>query len=152
MRRIIISDASCIILFEKIGQLQLLNQLFGEIVITPEISNEFGRDLPDWVLIDSPRNKTYQTILEASLDKVEASAIALAIEQADSLLILDDLKGRKYATELGLKITGAFGLIIEAKNSGLIDKVKPILESIKNTNFRLSAELEEKVLKMAGEA
>lgn len=152
MRRIIISDASCIILFEKIGQLQLLNQLFGEIVITPEISNEFGRDLPDWVLIDSPRNKTYQTILEASLDKGEASAIALAIEQADSLLILDDLKGRKYATELGLKITGAFGLIIEAKNSGLIDKVKPILESIKNTNFRLSAELEEKVLKMAGEA
>lgn len=68
------------------------------------------------------------------------------------MLILDDLKGRKYATELGLKITGAFGLIIEAKNSGLIDKVKPILESIKNTNFRLSAELEEKVLKMAGEA
>lgn len=69
MQRTIISDASCIILFEKIGQLQLLNQLFGEIVITPEISSEFGRDLPDWVLIDSPRNKTYQTILEASLDK-----------------------------------------------------------------------------------
>jgi predicted nucleic acid-binding protein len=80
MRKIIIADASCLILLEKVGELNLLSRLSGEIVITPEISEEFNRPLPDWMEIKFPDNAKYQEILEVSLGKGEASALALAIE------------------------------------------------------------------------
>jgi len=151
MQRTIISDTSCLILLDKIGELELLKRLFGTIIITKTISEEFNQDLPDWFEIQSPTNKTYQKILEASLDKGEASAIALAIEQADCLLIIDDLKGRNFAEQLGLKVTGTLGVLVDAKLSGFLKSVKPSLEKIKNTNFRLTDDLERKALAKAGE-
>jgi len=151
MQRTIISDTSCLNLLDKIGELELLKRLFGTIIITKTISEEFNQDLPDWFEIQSPTNKTYQKILEASLDKGEASAIALAIEQADCLLIIDDLKGRNFAEQLGLKVTGTLGVLVDAKLSGFLKSVKPSLEKIKNTNFRLTDDLERKALAKAGE-
>ena len=151
MQKVIISDTSCLILLDKIGELNLLNKLFGQITVTQEIANEFKKELPDWFNIEEPTNKTYQKILEASLDKGEASAIAFAIEQTDCLLIIDDYKGREYAEQLGIKITGTLGVIIDAKLSGHIESVKPMLDKIKKTDFRLTAELERRTLEKSNE-
>jgi predicted nucleic acid-binding protein len=96
-------------------------------------------------------NRKYQSIIEVSVDKGEASAIALAVEYDDCLLIIDDLKGRKFAQQIGLSITGTFGVLLEAKRAGVVPLVKPILEKIKQTNFRLSAKLEALVLIQAQE-
>src|SRR3569833_2080926 len=89
----IITDASCFILLDKIDALSILNNLFPNVVTTPEIANEFGKALPDWVEIRAVKDKTRQLSFE-SVDSGEASAIALAIETPLSLLIIDDLKGR----------------------------------------------------------
>lgn len=151
MQKIIISDTSCLILLDKIGELNLLNRLFGQITITQEIADEFKKELPDWFKIENPTNKTYQKILEASLDKGEASAIAFAIEQNDCLLIIDDFKGRKFAEQLGIKITGTLGVIIDAKLSGHIKSVKPLLDKIKKTDFRLTPELEKRTLEKSND-
>ncbi len=151
MQKTIISDTSCLILLEKIGELDLLHEVFGEIFITQEIADEYGSTLPNWISIQNPTNKKYQEILEASIDKGEASAIALAVEFVDCLLIIDDLKGRNLAETLGIKITGTFGLILEAKLSGKISSVKPLLEKIKQTDFHFSAEIEKKILAKANE-
>lgn len=147
----IISDTSCLILLDNIGELELLHLLFGTIVTTKEVADEFGKTVPSWIEIQSATNKSYQTIIEESVDKGEASAIALAIESGDCLLIIDDLKGRKYAQQLGLTITGTIGIIVNAKLSGLIPSVKPILAKIKTTNFRISDLLEIQILNQAGE-
>jgi predicted nucleic acid-binding protein len=103
MQKVIIADTSCIILLDKIVELNLLSKLFGQIIITQEIADEFKKELPDWFVIVNPTNKTYQKILEASLDKGEASAIAFAIEQSNCLLIIDDYKGRKYAEHRNIR-------------------------------------------------
>ena len=151
MLKVIISDTSCLILLDKIGELDLLRKLFGQITITPEISAEFKKTLPDWFLIEEPVNKTYQKILEASIDKGEASAIAFALEKANCLLIIDDAKGRKYAEQLGIKMTGTLGVIIDAKLSGHLPSIKPVLEKIKKTDFRISPDLEKKALEKSQE-
>lgn len=151
MQATIISDTSCLILLDKIQDLELLKVLFGQIVTTPIVAEEYGNLLPDWIIIQEPENKKNQLILEASLDKGEASAIALAMEHADCLLIIDELKGRKLARQLRLNITGTLGIIVEAKVSGHITSVRPLLDKIKQTNFRLSEQLEIAVLKSAGE-
>ncbi len=151
MHRTIISDTSCLILLDKIGELSILNKLFGNIITTSEVAEEFGQTLPAWFEIKEPNDKNYQAIIEASLDKGEASAIALAIELDDCLLIIDDLKGRKFAHQLGLTIIGTIGVIVDAKLAGIIPSVKPILSKIKSTNFRLTQQLELLILKRAGE-
>lgn len=151
MQKTILSDTSCLILLEKIGEIDLLHEVFGEIVITQEIADEYGLVLPNWILIQNPSNINYQKILEASVDKGEASAIALAVELVDCLLIIDDLKGRNLANAIGIKITGTFGVILEAKLSGKISSVKPLLAKIKQTDFRLSDKLEEQILIKANE-
>jgi predicted nucleic acid-binding protein len=151
MQKVIIADTSCLIILDKIGELILLNKLFGQIIVTRDIALEFINELPDWFTIQEPTNKTYKKILEASLDKGEASAMALAIEQPDCLLIIDDLKGRKYAEQLGINITGTMGVIIDAKLSGHIESVKLLLDKIKMTDFRLTPELESKILEKSNE-
>ena len=151
MHRTIISDTSCLILLEKIGELSILNKLFGNITTTSEVAEEFGQQLPPWFEIKDPKDKNYQAIIEASVDKGEASAIALAIELDDCLLIIDDLKGRKFAHQLGLTIIGTIGVIVDAKLAGIIPSVKPILSKIKSTNFRITEKLELLILKRAGE-
>ena len=85
------------------------------------------------------------------IDKGEASAIALALEIADSIIILDDYKARKVAEKLGLTITGTIGVIIKAKLMGIIPSIKPCLAKIKNTDFRLSDDIELQAIKEAGE-
>ena len=151
MHKTIISDTSCLILLDKIGELDILHKLFGTIITTSEVVEEFGQPLPVWFEIMQPVDKDYQSIIEASVDKGEASAIALAVELDDCLLIIDDLKGRKFAHQLGLAIIGTIGIIVDAKLAGVITSVKPILSRIKTTNFRITEELELLILKQAGE-
>ncbi len=151
MQKVIISDTSCLIQLELIGELELLYKLFGSITVTPEIVDKFHGQLPDWIIIESASNKTYQRILEASLDIGEASAIALAIEQGECLLIMDDWKGRKLAEKLGLTITGTLGVLINAKLSGLVPSIKPYLIKMKSTGFRLFIDLEQHILQKSGE-
>jgi len=151
MHKAIISDTSCLILLDKIGELIILNKLFGTIITTSEVAEEFGQPLPPWVEIKQPSDKKYQSIIEASVDKGEASAIALAIELNDCLLIIDDLKGRKFANQIGLTIIGTVGVIVDAKLAGIIPSVKPVLAKIKSTNFRITDRLEAIILKRAGE-
>lgn len=151
MHKTIISDTSCLILLHKIGELNLLNKLFGTIITTPEVASEFLYALPSWIEVKEASDKTFQALVEQSIDKGEASAITLAREFQNCLLIIDDLKGRNYALQLGLQITGTLGIIVDAKLSGKIDSIKPLLLKIRATNFRISDRIEILILKSAGE-
>lgn len=151
MPRNIVSDASCFILLEKIGSLHLLQKLYETVITTPEVLAEFGSPLPSWVEVKSPSDKRFQASIEAVLDKGEASTIALAMEHKHCLLIIDELKGRKLASQLGLEVIGTLGMLTDAKAAGNITLVKPLLLKIRQTNFRLSNELERAILAKAGE-
>ena len=96
MPDIIISDTSSLILFDKIGEIELLNKVYGNIITTPEIAEEFGESLPHWILITPVKDKKYQEFLETQIDRGEASALALAKETDNALLLLDDLKAKNW--------------------------------------------------------
>ena len=151
MRKAIISDTSCFIILSKIGELDILQKLYGQIITTTDISEEFGELLPSWVLIKDVHNKQSQKILEIQIDRGESSAIALALEMENCTIILDDFKARKVAQNLGLSVTGTIGVIIKAKLNGIIPSIKPLINKIRQTNFRLSAEIEALALKQAKE-
>ena len=151
MHRTIISDTSCFIILTNIGELDLLQKTYGQVLNTIEVAAEFGSPLPDWIEIQSATDKYRQQILEMQIDKGEASAIALALEIPDSTIILDDYKAQKIAERLGLEITGTVGVIIKAKLRGVIPSIKPYFENIRKTDFRLTDAIEKQALKEAGE-
>ncbi|AWH84977.1 DUF3368 domain-containing protein [Flavobacterium album] len=151
MHKIIISDTSCLIILSKIGELDLLKLIYGQIITTPEIAEEFGEPLPEWIIVRRIADNSRQQILELQIDRGESSAIALALEIVECTLILDDYKARKIAVRLGLTITGTIGIIVKAKLSGIIPSIKPYLNKIKQTDFRISGELEDLALKQANE-
>ncbi|MGB0932525.1 MAG: DUF3368 domain-containing protein [Chitinophagales bacterium] len=151
LERIIIADASCLIALTNIGELEILQKVYEEITITPEIKEEFGDLLPDWIIIEEVLEKEKIALLELQLDKGESSAIALALEKENSLLIIDERKGRVIAKKMGVAITGILGVIIKAKEIGVIEKVKPLIEKLESVEFRISEKLKNQILKKVKE-
>ena len=151
MHRIVISDTSTLILFHKIDEISLLENVYGELIITPEIADEFGEKLPEWVKIQSVSDTKYQKFIETQLDCGEASAIALAAEFENVTLLLDDLKARKLATKLNFKVTGALGVIHKAKQMSIIPKIKPLINKLLTTDFRITDNIIEEILKLNNE-
>lgn len=145
-QQIIIADSSCLIVLENIKELSLLKKLFGEILITAQVKNEFGLKLPKWIKIRTVKNQSRVDALSLILDRGEASAIALSMETAESLLIIDEKKGRRIAQELNLQIIGTLGIILKAKENGLINSIEDILEKLENADFRISPSLKKKIL------
>lgn len=88
---IIISDTSCLIILDKIDELDLLMKVGRKIVVTPIILKEFGKSLPEWISVLSPKNSYNQQILEMDFYEGEASAIALSLDMENPILLLDDL-------------------------------------------------------------
>lgn len=161
---IIISDTSPISNLLRIGQLSLLQQLYGRVIIPPTVFEEiraleaFGIDTSwlsntGWIIIQSVRDQAFVTSLGEELDPGEAEAIALSIElQADRLLI-DERLGRQIAQGFGLKVTGLLGVLVAAKQDNLIPELKPILdELIFKAKFRVHLNLYRQILQDVNES
>ena len=151
MPKTVISDTSTLILFDKIDEIGLLQKVYSELITTSEVAEEFGEKLPDWIKIQAVSDKKYQWFLETQVDVGEASAIALASEFDDVLLLLDDLKARKLAMQLKFKITGTLGVIHKAKQISVINKVKPLIDKIGMTDFRIADNVIHEFLKLNDE-
>lgn len=151
MPDLIICDTSCLILFDKINRLDLLKLCYNTIFVTPEIASEYGKQLPDWIVIKKVANQSHQLILEQILGAGESSAIALGFELPHSLIVVDDLKARKVAKSLNLQITGSLGILVKAKQKGYVDRLGPVLDDIQQTDFRISEKILHRILSLVGE-
>lgn len=148
----IISDTSCFILLDKISEMELLRRCFRQVFTTKQVANEFGYALPDWVIVEEVLDKYMLENLATSADLGEASVVALSLEKPNCIAVIDDEKGRKLANAFNIKYTGTLGVLALAKTIGVVPVLRPILEKVKMTNFRMSDHLIEIVLKSVGES
>lgn len=151
MHKVVITDTSTLILFQKINALDLLGKVYSDVCTTPEVEKEFGAKLPAYIKIQSVKDKKYQALLETQVDIGEASAIALASEYDDALLVIDDLKARKLAGKLKFRITGTLGVINKAKQMSIIPHVKPLINKLLETDFRIADAIIEEFLRLNDE-
>jgi predicted nucleic acid-binding protein len=144
---IIIADSSCLIALSNINALWILEKVYQKIYITNIIAKEYDLPLPDFIDIKEVHDVNVQKILLSYLDPGEASAIALGLENSNSLLILDDLKGRKEALKLELKYTGTLGVLVRAKKENHISDISFYIIALKSNGFRISENIIELALK-----
>ncbi len=152
---IIVSNTSPINYLILIGQIDLLPELFRQIVIPQAVYSELSdrsapklvrtwiATPPDWLKIQ-PVSQASDGIIDL-LDPGERAAILLARELNADLLLLDDMKARRAAKERGLSITGILGILDRAATMKLID-LPAAVQSLQNTSFWASDSLFQRLL------
>ena len=95
--------------------------------------------------------ETVNLQMETGLDLGESAAIALAKELKAQRILIDESAGRTVAKARDLPVTGTVGVLLIAKQQGLISKVKPILDELIAVGKRISPELYREVLAIANE-
>ena len=148
-----------------VGYLSILKDIYTNVIIPQAVANELANLTEEdirikaivslnWIQVQQAANLELVTCLrnDYNLDIGEAEAIALALELKADELLIDERLGRREAVRLGLSITGVLGVLLIAKNRGLISKVQPIIDAlILQANFRISRQLYEEVLRTANE-
>jgi hypothetical protein len=162
----IVADSSGIIHLAAIGRLDLLRQMYGSVVLPPSVWDEVvvqGRGRPGeqelrkaamagWTTVVSPVSGVAFPTPSPSLHPGETEAIRLAVEIPGSLLLMDEAAGRYVAASLGVRVIGIVGILVRAKQVGLLAELKPVLEELQNPGgFRLTKSLVEHALGLVGE-
>jgi predicted nucleic acid-binding protein len=145
-----VANSTCLIALERIGHLHLLSRVFAEVVAPPAVRAELGV-APEWLKVQPPSDRAVVAALATQLGEGEASAIALAMERGDAWLVLDDKKARRVARQLGLRLIGTVGVLLQAKQRGAVPTIGPLLGALRDAGFRLSPALEREALRLAGE-
>jgi len=140
-----ICDSSTLIHLAGIGRLDLLCSYHQNILIPPAVWTEvvsLGRDRTGvqevtdahhtgWIRVVAPKNRILVHGFLGAVHAGEAEAIVLAIERQPSVIFLDDGDARRHATRYGLKISGVIGILIRAKNDGVIPSLKTELDTLR---------------------
>jgi len=150
MTDLIIADSTCLIGLERIGKIDLLPQMFSQVTIPPEVQKEFGIYY-SWLIVKSTENIGMVNSLKLVVDDGEAEAITLAYELGYRLIV-DDKQARNTAKKLGIQIIGTVGVLVKAKQLGLIDQLLPILEKLESNGFYLSQSLKTEALILVNES
>jgi predicted nucleic acid-binding protein len=156
----VVSNTTPIISLLKLNQLEILRELYTEVIIPKavylEIENgkhkEYYQDLSklSWIRIQKIQDKLSLNYF-LDLDAGEAEAIILANEIGADLIIIDEKLGRLYAKHAELKVTGTLGILLKAKNIGIIKNIKPLLIELTEKNVWISNRLIDEICKLSDE-
>lgn len=159
----VICDTNIIIDLSKIHHLDLLRRLFDEVIIPNEVKEELlagggNRDEADikgaigeWISIEPVEDIFAVENLQAHIDKGESACIILYKESDADLLAINDLKARGIASALGIKVIGTLGILLLAKDKGLIKEIRPLLDKLRKIGAYISNSLYIRILKDVGE-
>jgi predicted nucleic acid-binding protein len=112
------------------------------VYITPEVAAEYGETLPDWIQVIPVKDALMIQAIHNVLDLGESTAIALALETQNSLLILDDEKARRFAKNIGLTMTGTLGLLITAYKAGILPDFNTVIADLRKHKFRIPTNID----------
>ena len=148
---LVIADASPLIGLDRAGHLDLLPAVFPDLVAPPAVVAEFGRR-PEWLDERNVENVSQVALLRALRFGVgESEALALAMENQGVTVLLDEKRARRFAAERGVVVVGTAGVVLRARERGLVPAARSVLDDLRATGFRLSDGLYHAVLKRAGE-
>lgn len=163
MAGLIITNTTPLINFAEIGRMDLLEALFGSLLIPPAVRRELeeksalfpaAAKVPaiPWISVVPPRDALLAKGFSGSLHPGEAECLALALEHPGSLLIIDEIAAREIAASNDLLFTGTLGCLALAKQRRFLPAIKPVLQELREkARFWISDHLTARILRDAGE-
>jgi hypothetical protein len=155
-----VSNTSPLLNLAIIGELKLVRSQFERVLIPPAVEEEFrlkeGRQgssvlsqaiEEEWIVTEAPSDDPLIRTLRQDLDQGESEAIALAAEKKAGRILLDEREGRRRARRVGLKVTGALGILARANQEGELDSLPEALARLEEeAGFWISSTLREEIL------
>lgn len=159
---LVVSDASPLINLARVGCFDLLAAFYTRIVIPQAVYEEVvvrgeGRDgshevhNADWIDVQATRDELAVQALAAELGMGESSAIVLAKELNASILLMDEIRGRRVAQQLGLRMLGTIGILARAQREAQITSLREVLDLLRERGTWIDQTLYEGVLHLVGE-
>lgn len=157
---IVVADSSTLIGLARIGKLSLLSELYGRVLIPKAVYDEVvgsGRHgsenakMAEYLVVKEVKDEVAVELLLSSFGRGEAEVLTLAREVGADVVLVDEKKARKSARRAGFEVLGVLGMLITAKKRGLIPYVRPFIEKLCESGFRLSEGVIERTLREAGE-
>lgn len=160
---IVVSNTTPLIGLASIDRFDLLRQLFGEIQIAQAVYGEAvtaGREVggakeevstATWIRTTVVQDRLAVEVLLDELDLGEAETIVLAREVNADLVLMDEKKRRRKVSKLGLQKIGTLGILLKAKQVGLLTQIRPDIERLRQEGFSISDTVVDIVLLDAGE-
>lgn len=161
---IVVSNTTPLIGLATVGQFELLRLFYREIVIAEAVyqeavvaGHEAGgakREVSDagWIQVRAVHDRLAVDVLLDELDLGEAETIVLARELGADWVLMDEKKGRRKLTQLHQPKIGTVGLLLKAKQLGLLPELRPLLEQLRTQGFSISDTVVAAVLQQANEA
>lgn len=156
--RLLIADAGPFITLAAIGRVELLRNLATDVVIPRTAFEEViaGAPRPGAVEVRATWIRVADAAPELTgafsllVDRGEAEALALVQQNAGSLLVIDDLRARRLASAMGLRLTGTLGVLHMAKRAGLVQSLQEELDGLRRAGFHISESLASAFLRLSG--
>ncbi len=158
-----IFNASPLILLGKIQQLHLLGILSPAFRIPKAVVEEVGAGPSNdpsikWLtsvsiashIVDTPPTPPF--LAQWDLGAGETAVLSLALADVGAAVVLDDLAARNFAMTFDIPLLGTLGLLLRAKNQGLIDQLAPHIRQLESAGANLSQSVIQRALGLAGEA
>jgi predicted nucleic acid-binding protein len=147
----------------SINRLGLLHELFDEVYIPQAVFDEtvtYGREESKakkevsnakWIHIVEVKDRLAVNVLLDEMDLGEVETIVLASEMNADWVLMDEKKGRRKLAQLNIPKIGTLGILLKAKQLGLVSTLKPEIEDLQKTGFSISPLVVREIVKMAGE-
>ena len=158
---IVISDTTPLISLIKINHLELIEELFGEIQIPDSVYRELVsndrfkaeaeeiRKYSNIKRVKVTNEKSVRLLQRATgLDIGESEAIILSDQIKADLLLMDEVKGRQVARNMGISIMGTIGILMQAFDSKLLNKkeIEDCILVLRSNGRHISDRLYEQLL------
>lgn len=155
---VVVADTSPLIYLSRVGALGLLHTLFGEVVVPRAVWTEVVEQRTAAPGLDALRIANWLRVvdqelpvLDLGLDAGETAAILLAESLQADLLLIDERLGRRVAESRGLIVRGTLGVLVQARRTGALPALRPVLERLVADGFRISPALIREALTAVGE-
>lgn len=156
-----ISNTSPLLYLYRIGAVEWLPKLFGEIWTPNAVVDEIkegqkrGYDVPilenyEWLQVIEPKTVPSEW-LSLDLGVGELETMALALENPERVVILDDALARRIAQAAGVTVWGTLKVLLEAKKQGITETIAPHVDKLKNTGMWISEDIRLRILALADE-
>ncbi len=135
---ITVSNTTPIISLSSIGKIQILKDLFQEIIIPQAVYDEikvkqgYGYNEVDlsFITVQTIQNTEREKFLLEQLDAGEVQAIVLSEEINANNTIIDENTGYIIAKESGLNVIRTLSILLKAKEVEIITEIKPLLDEM----------------------
>jgi predicted nucleic acid-binding protein len=165
-QRLLVADSGPLIALGRLGLLQLPIRLFSDVLVTQSVWDEVasGQARAEHGALVDARQAGWLTVVadpavvaaafESSplLDKGERMALTLSMSlPAGCDVLIDERRGRAAAAQAGLSVLGTLGLLVRAKQLGLIGPVRPLTDELLASGYHLGRYLVAETLASLGE-